>query len=93
MNVTQFVVRKSRFCCTAKLVEGTSQERTALLEADGRMLKVDVGVIWHVQMPGDPYLSANSRHPSAEEAIQEYATATVTGALLETQVVPESPEV
>jgi hypothetical protein len=44
-------------------------------------------------MPGEPYLTANILQPSAEEAIREKLGRSLTGALFETHVNPESLEV
>ena len=43
----QFVVVKSKFCCNAKFVEGTSQEKARLLLEDA-MFNTGAGVVCEV---------------------------------------------
>jgi hypothetical protein len=47
VNVTQFVVVKSRFCCNTRFVEGTVHEKARLPFEDARFSKGD-GVVCRV---------------------------------------------
>lgn len=88
MNVTQSAVAKAEFCCKAKLVEGTSHDNVSLLLARSTF-NCGVGVVRPIQIPPPPAAATNSE-PSAEEATELHPKA---GALLLTQVTPESLEV
>jgi hypothetical protein len=87
VTVVQFVVVKSEFSCSTKLVEGTIQESTRFVFARA-MLNEGVGVDCNVQTP-PPLATATSFLPSAEDA---RCAQSIAGALVCIHVRPESIE-